>query len=97
MKKYRVDFLGCGFQVVALILVIPLLFSALLASEKRLPGEPMVLVIALSNEPGIPDGWLDSTTRPDMTDICNEMIKNMSKEYSNAIARSRCIIKVQME
>lgn len=83
--------------IIAALSLSAMLLSALLASEKRPPGEPMVLVIALYNGPGIPEGWLDSTTRPDMTDICNELIKNMSKEYSNAIARSRCIIKVQKE
>lgn len=56
---------------------------------------PMILVIALYNGPGIPAGWIDSTTREDATEICNKLIANMSPEYSNAIARSRCIIKVQ--
>jgi hypothetical protein len=55
---------------------------------------PAILVIALYNGPGIPEGWIDSTTREDATYICNLLIATMSAEYANPIARSRCIIQV---
>ena len=75
-----------------LLLISLLLFAsaAVMAAEA-----PMILVIALYNGPGIPEGWIDSTTREDATKICNELIANQSKEYANAISRSRCIIKVK--
>jgi len=56
---------------------------------------PAILVIALYAGPGIPLGWIDSTTREDATEICNKLIANMSHEYATPIAKSRCIIKVQ--
>ena len=55
---------------------------------------PTILVIALYSGPGIPPGWIDSTTREDATKICNQLIAQMSPEYATPIARSRCIIKV---
>ncbi len=68
----------------------------LLGSTVAIAAEaPMILVIALYNGPGIPEGWIDSTTREDATIICNLLIANQSKEYANAISRSRCIIKVR--
>lgn len=54
-----------------------------------------ILVIVLFNGPGIPEGWIDSSTRDDATAICNELIRTMSPEYATPIARSRCIIKVE--
>lgn len=77
----------------ALLVFSLLLPSAAMAADP--PGSPMILVIALYNGPGIPEGWIDSTTREDATKICNELIANQSKEYANAISRSRCIIKVK--
>lgn len=56
---------------------------------------PTILVIALYASPGIPPGWIDSTTREDATEICNKLIATISKEYVTSIAKSRCIIKVQ--
>lgn len=56
---------------------------------------PTIFVIALYAGPGIPLGWIDSTTREDATKICNQLIAQMSPEYATPIARSRCIIKVQ--
>ncbi len=55
---------------------------------------PAILVIVLYSGSGIPPGWEDSTTRPEATEICNNLIATMSKEYATPIARSRCIIKV---
>jgi hypothetical protein len=77
-----------------LLTTLALLLSTA-AMAKDPPGSPTILVIALYNGPGIPEGWLDSTTRDDATDICNKLIANMSKQYANAIAKSRCIIQVQ--
>jgi hypothetical protein len=56
---------------------------------------PPITVIVLSNKPGVPEGWMDSTTREDATAICNDLIATQSKLYANAISRSRCIMQVQ--
>jgi hypothetical protein len=58
-------------------------------------AEKPIIAIILYNQPGVPDGWIDSTTRPDATDICNHMIATQSKFYANAISKSRCLVKVQ--
>lgn len=58
---------------------------------------PMITVIALYNGHGIPPGWIDSTTRIDATEVCNQLIASQSKFYSNAISHSRCIIQVHEE
>lgn len=81
------------FLLALTIFTIHIYASAyLLANEKN---QKPILVIALHNAPGIPEGWIDSTTREDATEICNKLIANQSKEYATPISRSRCIIKVQ--
>jgi hypothetical protein len=54
-----------------------------------------VTVVVLYNGVGVPDGWIDSSTRPEVTEICRAMIANQSKEYSTPSSRSRCIIQVR--
>lgn len=61
------------------------------AAEKQKP----ILVILLASEPGIPAGYLDASTRPDATNMCNVLIASQSKDYSTPVSKSRCIIKVQ--
>lgn len=56
---------------------------------------PVITVMVLYNGPGVPAGWADSTTRPDATALCNELIATQSKEYATPASRSRCIIQVQ--
>lgn len=57
--------------------------------------EPLITVMVLYNKPGVPDGWYDSTTRPDATDLCNYLIATQSPEYATPVSRSRCIFQVQ--
>jgi hypothetical protein len=76
----------------ALLSAAASLSTAAIAADP--PGSPPITVIALYNGDGIPPGWIDSTTREDATDICNKLIASQSKEYANAISRSRCIIQV---
>jgi hypothetical protein len=81
-------------SVAATVFVLMLTVMSL-AAEKRLDNEKSIMIISIYNGPGIPEGWIDSTTRPDATDICNQLIANQPKQYANAISRSRCLIKVQ--
>lgn len=77
------------------LLIITLLLLVSTAATAVESVLPTITVIALYKGPGIPEGWIDSTTREDATRICNELIANQSREYANAISRSRCIIQVQ--
>jgi hypothetical protein len=54
-----------------------------------------ILVIVLYSGPGIPDGWIDSTTREDATKICNQLIATQSAAYATPISRARCIMQVE--
>lgn len=84
-----------------------MLFLFILASSSVIAGKadkmvitdsvlnPVVTVVVLYNGDGVPDGWIDSTTRPDITTVCNQLIATQSKEYTTPSSRSRCIIKVQ--
>jgi hypothetical protein len=82
-----------------LTMFLLLISSAVIAQKVTVTGmtlaKPTITVIVLHNKRGIPEGWIDSTTRPDATDICNKLIETQSKQYANAISRSRCILQVQ--
>jgi hypothetical protein len=82
--------------MLGLLLVIwtPSLFSAEV-THMTLEKEKPILVILLASEPGIPAGYLDASTRPDATEMCNHLIATQSKSYATPVSRSRCIIKVQ--
>ena len=76
-----------------LLLIGALLLAAGTATAAS--NDPTILEVLLYNGQGIPKGYIDSTTRPDATSLCNKLIETQSKLYGNAISRSRCIIKVQ--
>lgn len=85
---------GC-FQVLLIGFLLAVTVGYIGHSAYAAEKKGTILVMLLASTPGIPDGYLDASTRPDATRMCNELIASQSKAYSTPISRSRCIIKVQ--
>lgn len=83
------------FLVVLSLLLSNLVYAVEAPAISDTTLSPVITVMVLYSGDGIPEGWLDSTTRPDATDLCNKLIATQSKEFSTPVSRSRCIIKVE--
>lgn len=67
--------------------------------EITLSKQPAVMAVVLfgGHNKDIPYGWVDSTTVPEVTDVCNALIATQSPQDATPMSKARCIVQIEDE